>query len=185
MTIGVLALQGSFMPHLAVLKGLGVPCAPVRRSDELRGCAGLILPGGESTTLIRQLEFIHLLEPLRVFAQSKPCFGTCAGLILLSDTQIDARHKGLAILDVTVERNAYGSQIDSFSETISVEGQSIHAIFIRAPKILRCGSAVELLATHSGVPVLVRQGHHLGATFHPELSGNPSIHRVFVKNCAP
>jgi len=185
-TVGILALQGDFAKHEAVIKSLGVETKLVRTPEDLQACDALIIPGGESTTIYRQLEFIKLTQPLTEFAQKKPVFGTCAGLILMSQTIVSENFiKPLKILDVTVERNAYGRQCESFSTDLEVSlpegnGFTTSAFFIRAPKIKNCGEEVSVLATYNDEPVFVRQGHHFGASFHPELTEDSRIHQYFL-----
>ena len=186
MRIGVLALQGDFAKHAEVLQSLGVEVQEVRKPEDLHNCAGLIIPGGESTVMIRQIDFIKLREPLLDFAKNKPVFGTCAGLILMSKRIQSSPFKPLGLLDVEIERNAFGRQIESFQASIPIELKPNHtkifpAYFIRAPRIQKCGQGVEILAKLEGEPVLIRQGHHLGAAFHPELSANPIIHQYFIE----
>lgn len=186
MRIGVLALQGDFSKHVEVLRSLGVEVQEVRKPQDLVYCDGLIIPGGESTVITRQLDFIGLREPLLKFASQKPLFGTCAGLILMSQ-QIEASPlKPLQLLDVTIERNAFGRQIESFQAFVSLEftpghSKTFPAFFIRAPRIRKCGKGVQVLATINGEPILVRQGNHLGATFHPELTSDPQVHQYFIE----
>lgn len=184
--IGVLALQGAFAKHREMIERLGAQALLVRTPDDLRRCDGLILPGGESTTIFRQMNFIELIPPLLKFAETKPLFGTCAGLILMSTDLINgSKTQPLGILDVTVERNSYGRQIDSFQTNLEVAFSKTHRVavpgfFIRAPKIRRCGSDVKVLAVYESEPVLVQQGFHLGATFHPELTTDTGIHDYFL-----
>ncbi len=187
MRIGVLALQGDFARHAEVLVSLGVEVQEVRKPQELLRCDGLIIPGGESTVIMRQIDFIGLREPLLTFAKKKPIFGTCAGLILMSKTIQSSPLKPLQLLDIEIERNAYGRQIESFQSSILLNLSSGHpkifpAFFIRAPRIRTCSNQVEVLAELNGEPILIRQGHHLGATFHPELTSDPLVHQYFVKN---
>ncbi len=196
MLIGVLSLQGDFAKHAEALHSLGVKVKEVRKPLDLDSCHGLIIPGGESTAMIRQIEFIQLRQPLLDFAIKKPIFGTCAGLILMSQTIQNSslnletavsRLNPLKIINVEVERNAYGRQSDSFETTLSIEiGQltkEIPAFFIRAPKIRKWGQEVEILACFEGAPVLIKQGHHLAASFHPELTQNTSLHEFFLNLC--
>lgn len=183
--IGVLALQGAFAKHQAMIEKLGAEVLLVRTPADLKKCDGLIIPGGESTTIYRQMNFIELVEPLLKFAEKKPVFGTCAGLILMSKDLINGSlTEPFGLLDITVERNSYGRQIDSFQVPLDVSlsktSQAVAAFFIRAPKILRCGSDVKVLASYSSEPVLVQQGFHLGATFHPELTSDTFIHEHFL-----
>lgn len=183
--IGVLALQGAFAKHKAMLERLGASVILVRTPEDLLKCDGLIIPGGESTTIYRQMNFIELIAPLLKFAEKKPVFGTCAGLILISKDLINGSlTQPLGLIDVTVERNSYGRQIDSFQTELEVllskTSRSVTAFFIRAPRIRRCGSDVKVLATYSSEPVLVQQGFHLGSTFHPELTSDTLIHEYFL-----
>lgn len=184
MRIGVLALQGDFAKHAEVLRSLGVEVQEVRKPQDLLLCDGLIIPGGESTVMLRQIDFIGLREPLLKFAKTKPLFGTCAGLILMSKNIQSSHLKPLHCLDIELERNAYGRQIESFhaSVVLNLHGHStlFPAYFIRAPRIRSCGEDVEILARLEGEPVLVRQGHHLGSSFHPELTSDPIVHQYFI-----
>jgi 5'-phosphate synthase pdxT subunit len=186
MRIGVLALQGDFAKHIEVLRSLGVEVQEVRKTEDLDKCDGLIIPGGESTVILRQLDFIGMREPLCEFAQHHPVFGTCAGLILMSKKIQDSPLKPLKLLDITLERNAFGRQIASFQAFVTLElfgghFKTIPAFFIRAPRIRTCGEGVQILATFEGEPILVRQGDHLGSTFHPELTSDPQIHHYFIE----
>lgn len=186
MKIGVLALQGAFAKHQEALLKLEIETVQVRKSEELLACDGLIIPGGESTTIMRQLQFGNLKEPLKAFAKEKPIFGTCAGLILMSNKIIDDPMTPFGLLDVAVERNAFGSQTESFKTEIEFHAggkkeKKVPAIFIRAPRIRDIGEAVEVLASFENEPILVKQGFHLGSTFHPELTGDLSIHDYFCK----
>lgn len=186
MTIGVLALQGDFAKHIEMLIQLGVHTVEVRKPEDLDKCDGLIIPGGESTVIFRQMNFIKLTEKLLEFGSKKPIFGTCAGLILMSSEIISSPMKPFGFLDVQVERNAFGRQVESFKTNVQVhlnakkQTASFPAYFIRAPKIKSCDSAVEILAEYDGEPILVKQGYHLGASFHPELTTDTSIHRYFL-----
>ncbi len=186
-TVGVLALQGAFEKHLKVLSQLGAEGRPVRRAFDLTGCDALIIPGGESTVISRRIEFIGLWDAIGEFSKSKPVFGTCAGLILMSSSCRDSRVSTFGILDVEVERNGFGRQAESFSSTISLRleerEKSFQALFIRAPRIQKLGDGVQVLASYRGEPVLVQQGFHLGAAFHPELTDDPRVHRYFLKLC--
>jgi 5'-phosphate synthase pdxT subunit len=188
--IGVLALQGDVREHLRLLDGLGVPAIPVRRDSELAAVSGLVLPGGESTTMIRLARTFDLVEPLRArLAGGMPAFGTCAGMILLADRVIDgvAGQETLGGLDITVRRNAFGRQVDSFEEDIHVAGLDapVHAVFIRAPWVESVGDGVEVLAEVEAGPaagriVAVRQGPLMATSFHPEMGGGSRFHRLFV-----
>jgi 5'-phosphate synthase pdxT subunit len=186
MHIGVLALQGDFAKHIEVLRSLGVEVHEVRKPQDLENCHGLIIPGGESTVMLRQLDFIEMRDPLLAFAHQKPVFGTCAGLILMSKQVQKFSLQPLQLLDITVERNAFGRQVESFQAFISLEFTSGHsktfpAFFIRAPRIKNWGKDVQILAMWEGEPILVRQGHHLGASFHPELTADPQVHQYFIE----
>jgi 5'-phosphate synthase pdxT subunit len=182
--IGVLALQGAFREHVSLLRGLGADAVEVRTPDELERCAGLVLPGGESTTIGKLLDTSGLREPLHAaLTDGLPAFGTCAGLILLADDVRDAASPpALGVLDCTVTRNAYGRQRESFEAGLTVNGieGDFPGVFIRAPVVERVGQAVEVLATHDEHPVLVRQGVIWAATFHPELSGDLRLHQRFL-----
>jgi 5'-phosphate synthase pdxT subunit len=184
-TIGVLALQGDFAKHVEVLKSLGIQVKEVRKPEDLEECNGLIIPGGESTVMLRQLNFIKMKKTLCEFAKQKPVFGTCAGLIVMSKTVQSYPMETLGLLDLTVERNAFGRQIESFQAPIELYLSPNHpnffrAFFIRAPRIRNYGSQINILASYQNEPVLIRQGHHLGASFHPELTSDPIIHEYFL-----
>jgi 5'-phosphate synthase pdxT subunit len=173
--VGVLALQGDFAAHGRALEGAGFAVRPVRDPADLSGLAGLVLPGGESTTQLRLLERHQLAGPLRAFvATGHPLLATCAGLILAAAEVQSPVQPSFGFLDVAVARNAWGRQVDSFEATAD-DGRT-ELVFIRAPRILRIGPGVQVLARFSGEPVLVRQGNVTGATFHPEL-GTGSLHR--------
>ena len=184
--IGVLAIQGDYAAHATALHEAGAEPVLVRKPDELSGVDGLIIPGGESTTFLRFLERDGFLESLRTFAAATPTFGTCAGCILLATKVLHPPQASLAVLDATVERNAYGRQIDSsIEETPTQLGTNfdngpLETVYIRAPRIQSVGKDVRVLAERDGFPVLVRQGHLLAATFHPELSSDRRVHRYFV-----
>jgi 5'-phosphate synthase pdxT subunit len=189
--VGILALQGDYAAHRAMLERLGARTRSVRTAADLEDLAGLVIPGGESTTILRLLERNGLRTGLAAFAAARPTFGTCAGLILLAREVTNPAQESLRVLDVAVERNAYGRQIDSFVGTVSAAalGGVVEGVFIRAPRITRLGGKVEVLgrlAAESGTApageaVLVREGHLLGATFHPELTADPRIHRFFLE----
>ncbi|SCA62779.1 Pyridoxal 5'-phosphate synthase subunit PdxT [Chlamydiales bacterium SCGC AG-110-M15] len=184
--VGVLALQGAFAKHLKMMQSLGVHCVEVRTAEELNECDGLIIPGGESTTMAKLLSKGDLWDPLRQFSSVKPIFGTCAGMILMANEVVgDFDYPSLGLLDITVRRNAYGRQTESFSSQIAVDlgkglVDSFHGIFIRAPRLETWGSKMDILAKWEEVPVLIRKGLHLGASFHPELTNDPMIHRYFL-----
>jgi 5'-phosphate synthase pdxT subunit len=186
--VGVLALQGDFEAHRKALERAGVGAREVRRAAELEGLDGLILPGGESTTMLKLLRDEALLEPLAEFGQRRPIFGTCAGAILLAREVSHPPQASLGLMEISVERNAYGRQLDSHVARLEPEEAfaraagpgEVEAVFIRAPRILRAGPGVQVLLRHRGDPVLVAEGRHLAATFHPELSGDTRIHRLFL-----
>lgn len=186
-TVGVLALQGDFREHLAVLAELGAKGVPVRRETELAAVDGLIIPGGESTVMDKLARSFGLANPLRDrIAGGLPVYGTCAGLIMLADRVQDAiagQHT-LGGLDVTVRRNAFGNQLDSFEtdlEVVGFEGPPVHAAFIRAPIVESVGERVTALAAlDDGRVVAVRQGNLLGTSFHPEITGELRFHRAFL-----
>jgi pyridoxal 5'-phosphate synthase pdxT subunit len=181
--IGVLAVQGDYAAHASALAEAGAIPVEVRKREELEGLDGLIIPGGESTTMLKFLERRHLFEDLKVFCQSHPVFGTCAGAILLAREVRNPAQASLGVLDAVIERNAYGRQIDSsilFSDT-KLPGGKLEMVFIRAPRIVETGSAVEVLAHRDGKPTLVRQGKLMAATFHPELTPDDRrVHKAFV-----
>ncbi|TQK71475.1 pyridoxal 5'-phosphate synthase glutaminase subunit PdxT [Nocardioides sp. SLBN-35] len=185
MQIGVFALQGDVREHLATLAGLGADAFPVRRPTELERCDGLVLPGGESTTMAKLARTFELLEPLRArVREGMPTFGTCAGMILLAD-RIEggtSDQETIGGLDVTVRRNAFGRQVDSFEADLPFTGLAdpVHAVFIRAPWVERTGPEVEVLAEAQGHPVAVRQGHLMATSFHPEVDGDGRVHRYFL-----
>jgi len=185
MKAGVLALQGDVREHLRALESSGATAVPVKTPEQLAGVDALVLPGGESTTIGKLLHRFELLEPLTERARSgMPLYGTCAGLILMAD-EIDgpqeAPHR-LKVLDVTVRRNAYGRQVDSFESDLEVSGleDSFTAVFIRAPLIERVGDGVEVLAKCDGAPVLIRANHLMASSFHPEMTGDTRLHELFV-----
>lgn len=180
--IGVLALQGAYAAHAKMLQELGADTRLVRVPTELDGLDGLIIPGGESTTMLRFLDRNGFFDVLRDFVRTRPAFGTCAGAILLADRVESPAQRSLEALDITVERNAYGRQIDSTivrSES-ELPGGPLEMVFIRAPRITATGPSVEVLARREGDPVLVRAGHLMAATFHPELSGDLRVHQLFL-----
>jgi 5'-phosphate synthase pdxT subunit len=184
--VGVLALQGAYDAHVKVLAALGATPRLVRTRGQLDGLDGLIIPGGESTTILKFLERDGFFEALAEFVHRKPTFGTCAGTILLARDVANSAQRSLNALDLTVERNAYGRQNDSaiLTEATMLPGGPLEMVFIRAPRISRIGPGVETLATRAGDPVLVRAGHLLAATFHPELSGDLRIHQLFLDRVA-
>ncbi|MFC4602761.1 pyridoxal 5'-phosphate synthase glutaminase subunit PdxT [Rhodococcus kronopolitis] len=190
-TIGVLALQGDVREHLAALEASGAHAVTVRRQSELDAVDGLVIPGGESTTMSRLLTVFDLLEPLRArLRDGMPAYGSCAGMIMLANEVLDTRPDAqcLSGLDITVRRNAFGRQVDSFEEDldfVGIEGDPIRAVFIRAPWVERVGPDVEVLATvpdgpAAGRVVAVRQGGVLATSFHPEVTGDRRVHQLFV-----
>jgi 5'-phosphate synthase pdxT subunit len=181
--IGVLAIQGNFAAHAEALQEAGAEAVEVRNPEELDGLDGLVIPGGESTTMLKFLERRKFFESLKEFAHGRPTFGTCAGAILLAKEVRHPAQTSLGALDAVVERNAYGRQIDSSIETApsSLPGDPLEMVFIRAPRIVEVGPSVEVLACRYGFPVLVRQGKLMAATFHPELSRDRRVHRQFVQ----
>lgn len=183
--VGVLALQGAFAAHAEVLEALGADVSEVRVPGDLPGLAALVMPGGESTTMSKLLESSGLFTALgKRIPDGFPVFGTCAGMILLASRVLDGRpdQKSFGALDITVRRNAYGRQVDSFEENLAVTGLDtpFPAVFIRAPLITELGDAVKVLASHDGQPVLVRQDAVMAASFHPELTGDGRLHELFL-----
>ncbi len=179
--VAVLALQGDFEAHRRALSDVGVSSFEAKRPRDLAAAAGLIIPGGESTTLWKFFEAEPWEEAFRAFAETgRPILGTCAGAIVLAREVSNPPQKGLALIDMAVERNAYGRQVDSFIGEVACEalGAPLPAVFIRAPRIRRVGPGVEVLAQHGGDPVLVRQGNVVAATFHPELTADRRLHRL-------
>jgi len=179
MKIGVLALQGDFDAHRKRLEELGAEVVLVKKPEQLDDIAGLVIPGGESSTFLKLLGEEGFAK-LKDFVRVKPTFGTCAGAILLANEVENPKQTGLAALDITIRRNAYGRQVDSSIREGQFLNDSIEMVFIRAPKIERVGQGVEVVATEGRDPVMVRQGKTLAATFHPELSNDSRIHRYFL-----
>jgi 5'-phosphate synthase pdxT subunit len=181
--IGVLAIQGDFDAHATALREAGAEAVLVRKPEELAGIDGLVIPGGESTTFLKFLERDGFLAALQVFVCNKPTFGTCAGCILLAKEVLHPTQQSLGVLDATVERNAYGRQIDSMIETAEtkLDGGPLEMVYIRAPRIVKTGPNVKVLAERDGYPVLVEQEKILAATFHPELSADRRVHARFVE----
>jgi pyridoxal 5'-phosphate synthase pdxT subunit len=173
MKIGVLAVQGNFREHAAMLRRIGADVVEVRKPEQLDGLDGLVVPGGESTTFMRLMRLYGLDEALRSFGG--PVFGTCAGMIVL-----DRRH--LALMDIEVDRNAYGRQVASFEADLRLRGEeaALRGVFIRAPRVRDYGDDVEVIAEHDGEPVLLRQGRILVASFHPELTEDTRVHELFL-----
>ena len=184
--VGVLALQGAYQSHKQVLNDLDVSSLEVRTPKDLAQVDALIMPGGESTTMSQLLESSDLYEPIKkLIHEGMPVFGTCAGMILLAEKIIDGRDDQISFgaIDIEVQRNAYGRQVDSFEADVEVEGltPAFHAVFIRAPKILKAGKDIEVLASFGSDVILARQKNVLVASFHPELSQDGRIHEIFVK----
>ncbi len=187
--VGVLSLQGDFAAHGAALERAGAEPVYVRTRDQFADIAGLIIPGGESTTMLKLLRYENLTETLTEFGQNKPIFGTCAGAILLAGEVTNPAQESLGLVDIGIERNAYGRQIDSRVTEISPELEfeqrtnpgKLEAVFIRAPIIRRVGERAKVLASYNGDPVLVEEGRHLVATFHPELTKDPRVHELFLE----
>jgi 5'-phosphate synthase pdxT subunit len=181
--IGVLALQGDVREHVHAMEEAGVRAVPVRRPAEIEAVDGLVIPGGESTTLWRLSVAFEVLEPLRkLIAEGMPAFGSCAGMIMLASEITDGveGQQTFGGIDMTVRRNAFGRQVDSFERTIEIEGEPFHAVFIRAPWVERVGAGVDVLAADEGRIVAVRQGPLLATAFHPELTPDRRIHRLFA-----
>jgi 5'-phosphate synthase pdxT subunit len=181
MKIGVLALQGDFDAHRLRLQQLGAEVVLVKKPEQLEDIDGLVIPGGESGTFLKLLGDAGF-EKLKQFVHAKPTFGTCAGAILLATEVENPQQKGLGALDIRIRRNAYGRQIDSSIREGRLGDSPLEMVFIRAPKIVHIGKSVEILATEGTdkVPVAVRQGRAMAATFHPELSDDPRIHQAFL-----
>jgi 5'-phosphate synthase pdxT subunit len=181
--VGVLALQGDFAAHAAALRGAGADPVEVRLPEHLAGCGGLAMPGGESTALLILLEATGLDRAIPEFHRGGGAIlATCAGAILLAREVTGPRQASLGLLDVSVERNAYGRQVDSFEASAPFgAGPPLPLVFIRAPAVTRTGPRVEVLASHGGRPVLVREGRTWAATFHPELAGDLRVHRLLVE----
>jgi 5'-phosphate synthase pdxT subunit len=185
--IGVLALQGAFREHIVSLEALGVSAVAVRLPEQLEGCAGLVIPGGESTAIGKLMSTYGFYEPIQEqHAGGMAVWGTCAGAILIARTILDALpgQRSLELLDMEIRRNAYGRQVDSFEAPLQVVGldEPYTGVFIRAPWIERVGEGVEVLARHDGHIVAARQDRLLATSFHPELTGDPRIHRLFVES---
>lgn len=186
--VGVLALQGDFEAHSRALSRAGASPVLARTASDLEELDGLVIPGGESTTMLKLMNAERLIEPLIEFGQKRPIFGTCAGAILLATEVTHPAQQSLGLMDLTVERNAYGRQIDSRVAQVTPEPGfaertqpgEIEAVFIRAPIIRRVGANATVLAHYQGDPVLVEQGRHMVATFHPELSSDSRVHELFV-----
>jgi 5'-phosphate synthase pdxT subunit len=189
MKVGVLSLQGDFEAHGAALERAGATPVYVREKEQLEDIEGLIIPGGESTTMLKLMEYERLMEPIAEFGRRTPMFGTCAGAILMATQVSNPAQPALGLMDLSVERNAYGRQIDSRVVRIDPEAAfadrtapgQLEAVFIRAPIIRELGSGAKVLARYNGDPVLVEQGRHLVATFHPELTQDSRVHQYFLE----
>jgi len=181
-TIGVLALQGAFEVHARRLAELGANTILVRRPDQLAALDALVIPGGESTTFLKHLEREGFYDTLNTFVHTKPVFGTCAGCILLAKEVTNPPQASFGVLDITVERNAYGRQNDSaiITAETALPGGPLEMVFIRAPRITRVGPSIDTLASRDGSPTLVRHAHLLAATFHPELTDDSRVHQLFL-----
>ncbi|MGA2275024.1 MAG: pyridoxal 5'-phosphate synthase glutaminase subunit PdxT [Bryobacteraceae bacterium] len=187
--VGVLSLQGDFAAHGAALQRAGAEPVYVRRAEQFAGLDGLVIPGGESTTILKLLRYDGLMAPLAEFACRKPVFGTCAGAILMASQVSAPPQESLGLMDIAVERNGYGRQVDSRVTSIEPDAEferrtspgPLEAVFIRAPIIRRVGNSAKVLARYRDDPVLVEQGPHLAATFHPELTRDARVHRLFLE----
>ncbi len=187
MRIGVLALQGDFREHITMLRDVGAEAVEVRLPADLDDLDGLIIPGGESTTIGKLASLYGLMDPLRTFAAAKPVWGTCAGMIFLA-RDIGRDQPLLGVMDITVERNAFGRQVDSFEADLDVDGldEPFRAVFIRAPRLVAAANGVQILARLAdGTAVAAREGHWLATSFHPELTGDTRLHKLFLRMVAP
>lgn len=188
MTIGILSVQGAVTPHEDKFRQLGIPTRQVKQSSDLEGITGLVLPGGESSTMIHLLKRGNLWQDLKVFVSRHPSWGLCAGTILLAKSVLSPSQDSLEAIDIQVTRNAYGRQNESFISPITptqswIDNHKTEGVFIRAPKITGIEATVTTLFTFSGQPVMVQQGHTLASTFHPELSDSLKLHEYFAKIC--
>ena len=186
MKIGILAIQGDFALHKIALKKLSINSIYIRKAKDLNDCDALILPGGESTTMSLLLNKYDLFEPIKNFAKKKSLFGTCAGAILMSFNSNDCRVKNLKILDVESKRNAWGAQVDSFSDYVELKESKIlekkyYATFIRGPKFLNVNKSCRILGYYNDEPVLIRNNRHLVSAFHPEIGKDLSLYKYFLK----
>lgn len=187
MRVGVLAMQGAFREHEKILAACGVEAAQIRKPEQLEQISALVIPGGESTTIGKLLNEFQLFEPIiKMGREGLPIFGTCAGLIMLATEIAGSTQPRLCLMDMCVERNAFGRQVDSFEADLEIKaigGQPFRAVFIRAPYILETGRGVEVLASFGEKIILARQGRFLAAAFHPELTGDLRIHKYFLEKC--
>jgi pyridoxal 5'-phosphate synthase pdxT subunit len=188
-TVGILALQGDFSAHAETIKTLHAKPLLIREPQQLDTVSGLIIPGGESSTMLKLIESEGFKKPLLAFGEKKPIFGTCAGAILMAKKVSNPQQYSFGWIDMEIERNSYGRQRESSIQEVQVNdsfqkqmgGSTLEAVFIRAPKIIKTNSQVEILATYQDYPVLIAQGFHLAATFHPELTSSLSIHQFFLR----
>lgn len=181
--VGVLALQGDFREHLAILDDIGADAVPVKTPADLASVDALVVPGGESTTIGKLAVRFGLIDPLRDAARTGlPIYGTCAGMILLAGAVTEGDQPLIGVLDVVVRRNAFGRQNESFEADLDIQGfnEPLHAVFIRAPWIEKVGEGVEVLASVDGHPVMVREGNILATSFHPEISGDGRVHQLLI-----
>lgn len=182
--VGILALQGDFAEHAAILRRLDADAREIRLPADLEGVNRLIIPGGESTTIARLMEMYGLVEPIRAFAAHRPVWGTCAGMIVMAKRATDLDRETLGLMDISVVRNAFGRQLDSFETDLVIEelpGPPLHAVFIRAPLIKDAGPAVKIMARIDGKGIVAaREGHLLATAFHPELTGDTRMHQYFL-----
>ena len=190
MNIGVLAIQGDFAEHIAILRKAGVDAREVRLPEQMESLDGLIIPGGESTTLSRLMDIYHLRDPIAgMVSAGKAVWGTCAGMIMLAREITEDDPVPMGLMDIGVHRNAYGRQVDSFEQDLEIAGigpEPFHGIFIRAPKIIRVGEDINVLAAiPGGEPVAVRQGALLATSFHPELTRDTRFHEHFLSIASP
>jgi len=182
--VGVLSLQGGYQKHIEILLDIGIDVKKVRYANDLKDIDGLIIPGGESTTFSKLIQKQNLHKKLLEFIEKKPIYGTCAGLILMSNNISNSISvKSFNVFDITVSRNGWGRQIHSFIEEVDINGfeQKFKAVFIRAPKILDLNKDVEILSTYMDSPIMIKKGKFLGTTFHPELTNDTRIHEYFIK----
>ncbi len=185
MKIGVIAVQGDVREHLRALERLGVKVVPILKPAHLEGVKGLVFPGGESTAIWRLLKWSGLVEPIEeLYREGLPLFGTCAGMILLAKEIVNWPERFFGFIDIAVERNASGRQVDSFETELEVKGVGrVPAVFIRAPYIRRVGPGVEVLAEYEGNPVMAREGNVIVASFHPELTEDLRVYDLFLTMC--
>jgi len=187
MRVGVLALQGAFREHQKILAACGIETEQIRKPEQLDGISALVIPGGESTTMGRLMIEFNLLKPIRKLGEEGlPIFGTCAGMILLAKEIAGSNQPRLGLMDITVERNAFGRQVNSFEADLDIPvlgGKPFRGVFIRAPYIRAAENNVETLSSYDGKIVFARQGKFLAAAFHPELTGDIRVHQYFLDNC--